>query len=90
MYDGPVRPVYELATVDSEKPNKFRLVVVLYFIDDSKSQEFVSPVFLLRNKPGYKKRKLGEWNCPATTITTTTTTIIIIITTFCMFKSINW
>ena len=60
MYDGPVRPVYQLAKVDLEKRNKFHLVVVLYFIDGSKSEEFVSPGFLLRSKPRNNKRKLGE------------------------------
>ena len=51
----PGVPVYKLSTVDSERRNKFRLVVVVVLIDNARSKEFVSRPFLLRSRTSASK-----------------------------------
>lgn len=43
-------PVYKLSTVDSDRRNRFRLVVVVVFIDGTRSKPFNSRQFLLKSK----------------------------------------
>lgn len=53
VYESPRKhgvPVYKLSTVDSERRNNFRLVVVVILIGDARSKEFISRPFRLRSK----------------------------------------
>lgn len=62
IYESPTKhgvPVYKLSTVDSQRRNKFRLVVIVILIDDTRSKEFISPSFRLRSKPGGRFRSLS-------------------------------
>lgn len=43
-------PVYKLSTVDSDRRNRFRIVVVIVFIDGCQSKSYVSRPFLLRSQ----------------------------------------
>ncbi|XP_031553206.1 uncharacterized protein LOC116290330 isoform X2 [Actinia tenebrosa] len=43
-------PVYKLSTVDAEKRNRFRIVVVIKFIDGTKSKPYFSRPFLIRSR----------------------------------------
>lgn len=51
VYNSPNgTPVYKLATVDAERRNLFIVIVLLKFIDGTKSQPFVSKPFLIRSR----------------------------------------
>ncbi|KAK2551863.1 hypothetical protein P5673_027102 [Acropora cervicornis] len=55
VYDSPTNqgvPVYKLSTVDSERRNKFRLIVVVVLIGDIRSKEYISRSFRLRSRAG--------------------------------------
>lgn len=62
IYESPTNqgvPVYKLSTVDSERRNKFRLVVVVVLIGDVRSSEFISRPFRLRSRTGRSFRSLS-------------------------------
>lgn len=62
VYESPTRhgvPVYKLSTVDSERRNNFRLVVVVVLIGDHRSKEFISRPFRLRSKTNGRFRSLS-------------------------------
>ncbi|XP_031557624.1 uncharacterized protein LOC116294212 isoform X1 [Actinia tenebrosa] len=52
IYESPETgcPVYKLSTVDSERRNRFRLVVYIVFLDGTRSRPTFSLSFLLRSK----------------------------------------
>ncbi|XP_028512563.1 uncharacterized protein LOC110231434 [Exaiptasia diaphana] len=57
IYDGPKKPAYELAKVETEIRNQFQLAVEVQYIGGAGFQEFISIPFLLRTRP--KKPKNG-------------------------------
>lgn len=62
VYESPTRhgvPVYKLSTVDAERRNNFRLVVVVVLIGDHRSKEFISRPFRLRSKTNGRFRSLS-------------------------------
>lgn len=62
VYESPKKhgvPVYKLSTVDLERRNKFRLVVVVVLIGDDRSKEFFSRSFRLRSKSNGRFRSLS-------------------------------
>lgn len=62
VYESPRKhgvPVYKLSTVDSERRNNFRLVVVVILIGDTRSKEFISPPFRLRSKTNGRFRSMS-------------------------------
>ncbi|XP_068741119.1 uncharacterized protein [Montipora capricornis] len=55
VYDSPTNqgvPVYKLSTVDSERRNRFRLIVVVVLLGDIRSKEYISQAFRLRSRAG--------------------------------------
>lgn len=62
VYESPSKrgvPVYKLSTVDSERRNNFRLVVVVILIGDARSKEFISPPFRLRSRLNGRFRSMS-------------------------------
>lgn len=50
LHTGPEGPFYTLSKIDPQRQNVFQLSSVLYFIDGTVSEEFVSRPFHIRTK----------------------------------------
>lgn len=59
VYDGPKKPLYELAKVEMDARNKFQVSIQVQYVDGLGYQEFTSVPFLMKTRPR-KRTRLGE------------------------------
>ncbi|XP_031553760.1 uncharacterized protein LOC116290796 [Actinia tenebrosa] len=60
VYDGPKKPVYELAKVEMEARNKFQVSIQVQYVDGLGYQEFTSVPFLMKTRPRKRTRLESE------------------------------